>query len=263
VTGRSAAIPAGRRRSAIPAGLRLVGPLVVLAAWAGLSASSGVAASVVPPPGTVLAALGQELASGALAGHVLASLGRAGLGFALAAVAGIAAGLAMGTSATLRALLTAPVELLRPVSSIAWIPLAILWFGIGLRSVVFVIFIVGVFIVLLNTVGAVLEMQPDLVKAARTLGASRPVVFRKVVIPSALPGILLGLRVALGAAWGGVIVAEMIASPDGVGYLIHHAQMTFRPDLVIGGMVVIGVVGYLLNRAFLLAERRLLPWARV
>jgi ABC-type nitrate/sulfonate/bicarbonate transport system permease component len=164
----------------------------------------------------------------------------------------------MGVSPAARAVLGAPVELLRPVSSIAWIPLAILWFGIGIASVAFVTFIVCVFIVLLNTLAGALGVDPDLLKAARTLGAGRWLLFRKVVVPSALPGILLGLRVALAGAWGGVVVTEMIASQNGVGYMIHHAQITFQPALVIGGMLVIGAVGYGLNRAFLAAERRLL-----
>jgi ABC-type nitrate/sulfonate/bicarbonate transport system permease component len=124
--------------------------------------------------------------------------------------------------------------------------------------VVFVIFIGCVFIVLINTLAAVKEVDPDLVKAARTLGAGRAAIFRKVIIPAALPGILLGIRVALAAAWGGVIVAEMIAAQEGLGYMIHWGQTTFRPELVIGGMVLIGVVGYGLNRLFVNIERRLL-----
>src|SRR5262249_21608156 len=139
--------------------------------------------------------------------------------------------------------------------------LAILWFGIGLGSVVFVTFIVCVFIVLLNTLAGVLGVDTAMVKAARTLGAGRWAVFAKVVVPSALPGILLGLRVALSGAWGGVLIAEMIASQTGVGYMMHHAQMTFQPALVIGGMFVVGVVGYALNRSFLIVERRLIPYA--
>ena len=239
--------------------LGLIGPAVVVLAWLAASASSRVAASVLPPPHTVLGALAGEVASGALLGHVASSLGRSLLGYLAAAAVGVPLGLAMGVSARVRSFLTAPVELLRPVSSIAWIPLAILWFGIGLGSVVFVTFIVCVFIVLLNTVAGVLTVDPDLVKAGRVLGAGRRLIFQKVVVPSALPGILLGLRVALAGAWGGVVVTEMIASQNGVGYMIHHAQTTFRPALVIGGMFVIGVVGYLLNRVFLLVERRLTP----
>jgi ABC-type nitrate/sulfonate/bicarbonate transport system permease component len=195
---------------------------------------------------------------GTLAVDVAASLWRAALGIGTATAIAVPLGLVMGTVPLLRRVLMGPVELLRPVSAIAWIPLAILWFGIGLNSVVFVIFIGCVFIILLNTLAAVREVDPDLVKAARTLGADRRTIFRKVVIPAALPGILLGIRVALAGAWGGVIVAEMIASQEGIGHMIHWGQTTFRPDLVIGGMVVIGVIGYALNRLFVAAERQLL-----
>ena len=235
--------------------------MLVVAAWFAMSSTSKVAASVVPPPQSVLLALWAQLQSGALIIDLLSSLGRASLGYAVSALIGVPLGLAMGTNPVVRALVSAPVELLRPVSSIAWIPLAILWFGIGLTSVVFVTFIVCIFLILLNTLAAVMEVEPDMIKAARTLGAGRRLIFQKVVLPSALPGILLGLRVALSGAWGGVIVAEMIASQTGIGYMMHHAQMTFHPSLVIGGMFVVGTVGYCLNRAFVTLERRLVPYA--
>jgi ABC-type nitrate/sulfonate/bicarbonate transport system permease component len=241
--------------------LRLLGPTLITVGWFAMSSSSELAASVVPPPHKVLTALGVQLASGALIVNVTHSLGRAALGYAVSAILGITLGLAMGTHPIIRGLLSTPVELLRPVSSIAWIPLAILWFGIGLPSVVFVTFIVCIFIVLLNTLSAVMDVDTDMIKAARTLGAGRRLVFKKVIVPSALPGMLLGLRVALSGAWGGVLVAEMIASQTGVGYMMHHAQMTFQPALVIGGMFIVGVVGYALNRLFLIIERRLVPYA--
>jgi ABC-type nitrate/sulfonate/bicarbonate transport system permease component len=240
----------------------LLAPLAILLIWAVGSSASQLVASVIPPPQSVLAALLGRARDGALLIDLTASLWRAALGLALAAMVAVPLGLLMGTVPLLRGLLLGPVELLRPVSAIAWIPLAILWFGIGLKSVVFVIFIGCVFIVLLNTLYAVGDIDPDLVKAARTLGADRWSVFRKVVLPASMPGILLGLRVALAGAWGGVIVAEMIASQEGIGHMIHWGQTTFRPDLVIGGMLVIGVVGYGLNRFFVAGERRLLAGRR-
>jgi NitT/TauT family transport system permease protein len=239
--------------------IKLVGPIIVLALWFAGSSTSQLVASVIPPPQSVIAALVAQALTGALALDVAASLWRAVLGIVGATAVAVPLGLVMGTVPLVRRLLMGPIELLRPVSAIAWIPLAILWFGIGIKSVVFVIFIGCVFIVLLNTLAAVSEVDQDLVKAARTLGADRSTIFRKVVIPGALPGILLGIRVALAGAWGGVIVAEMIASQEGIGHMIHWGQTTFRPDLVIGGMVVIGVIGYGLNRIFAVAERRLLP----
>lgn len=241
--------------------LRLAGPLLVLAAWFAASSLSEVVASVMPSPLAVVSALLREAWSGALITHIGASLGRAALGYAAAAVVGISLGFAMGIHQQVRALLSGPVELLRPVSSIAWIPLAILWFGIGIGSAVFVVFIICVFTVLLSTIAGVLDVDEDVRRAALTLGAKRRLIFFKITIPSALPKILLGLRVALSGAWGGVLVAEMIAARSGVGHMMHHAQMTFNPSLVIGGMVVIGLVGYLLNAAFLRVERRLVPYA--
>lgn len=251
-----AAPTAGGRAGGVA--LRAAGPVLVAAAWWLAAHASPLVASVIPPPDAVVAALAAQIASGDLVTHVGNSLWRAVLGLSAAAAIGVPLGLAMGSVPLLRAILAPALELLRPISSIAWIPLAILWFGIGIGSVVFVIFIAAVFIVLLNTIAGVAEVQADLVKAARTLGAGRATIFFKVVVPSALPRILLGLRIALAAAWGGVIVAEMIASQNGVGYLIHRGQMTMQPTLVIGGMVVIAIAGYALNRAFLVAERRLL-----
>jgi ABC-type nitrate/sulfonate/bicarbonate transport system permease component len=246
---------AGSRRL-MPVGL--VGPIVLVILWFAASSLSSLVASVIPPPQSVLAALAARAGEGLLLVDIGASLSRALLGIAAAAVIAVPLGLAMGLSPPMRRLLTAPVELLRPISAVAWIPLAILWFGIGLKSVVFVIFIGCVFIILLNTLAAVTEIDPVLVKAARTLGAGRTAIFLKVIVPATLPGVLLGIRVALAGAWGGVIVAEMIASQEGVGYMIHWAQSTFRPALVIGGMLVIGVLGFALNRLFVMAERRLL-----
>jgi ABC-type nitrate/sulfonate/bicarbonate transport system permease component len=259
MTGHGNRSPARRAAQAVAAPLpKLAGPLIVLLLWMAAATSSPLVASVMPPPQAVLAALLDRLSDGALALDVAASLMRAVLGMAMAVLVAVPVGVAMGTTPLLRRLLLGPVELLRPISAIAWIPLAILWFGIGLGSVVFVIFVGCVFIVLINTLAAVRAVDPDLVKAARTLGADRATIFCKVVIPAALPGILLGMRVALAAAWGGVIVAEMIAAQQGLGYMIHWGQTTFRPDLVVGGMVLIGVIGYALNRLFVLLERRLL-----
>ncbi len=236
--------------------LRLVLPALFVVAWSFTSSSPSVAA-VLPSPATVLAALWDQLLAGHLLGHLGASLGRALAGFVVAAVIGIAFGLAMSQSTVLRQILAGPVELLRPISSIAWIPLAILWFGIGFTSVVFVIVASCLFIVLLNTLAAASNIDRDLVKAALTLGASRWQIFAKVTVPSALPGIMLGLRIAMTGAWGGVLVAEMIATQQGLGYMIVRAQASYQPELVIGGMLIVGIVGYFLNALFMVLQRRL------
>jgi ABC-type nitrate/sulfonate/bicarbonate transport system permease component len=238
--------------------LRLCIPALLLLVWSAASVSAPGIASVLPPPHQVLASLWHETITGPLLLDAAVSLLRALGGFLVSGGIGVGVGLLMSQSRVIRHLLSGPVELLRPISSIAWIPLAILWFGLGYQSVVFVIAISCVFIVLINTLAAASQIDPDLVKAALTLGTNRWTLFRKVVVPNALPGILLGLRIALSAAWGGVLVAEMIATQQGLGYMVLRAQAAFRPDLVIGGLLVVGLVGYLLNVIFVRIQRRLL-----
>lgn len=236
--------------------LRLVLPTIILIVWSMASRSSPGVADVLPPPERVLAALWELTLTGQLPAHLAASLGRALAGFAVATVIGVTIGFVMSQSRTLGQILAGPVELLRPISSIAWIPLAILWFGIGFTSVVFVIVVSCVFIILLNTIAAG-QVDRDLTRAALTLGANRRQLFFKVVVPNAVPGIMLGLRIAMTGAWGGVLVAEMIATQTGIGYMIVRAQASYQPAIVIGGMLVVGVVGYLLNTLFLVLQRKI------
>ncbi|MBE2278499.1 MAG: ABC transporter permease [Rhodobacteraceae bacterium] len=236
--------------------IRLALPLLLIALWAVAARSPGVA-PVLPGPAAVLATLWQMTISGELFVHVAASLQRAFAGFVVAGIIGVAAGLAMSQSRLVNDILAGPVELLRPISSIAWIPLAILWFGIGFNSVVFVIVASCIFIILLNTLAAAQNVDRDLVNAALTLGATPRQIFTKVTVPSAMPGIMLGLRIAMTGAWGGVLIAEMIATREGLGYMIVRAQASYRPDIVIGGMIVIGFVGYALNWLFLALQRRI------
>ncbi len=241
-----------------PVLLRSILPAALLIAWWAVSTSSPEVAAILPAPHRVLGALAKEAGSGALLSHILASLERAVGGFAIAAFFGIGLGLAMAQSRWARYLLAGPVELLRPISAIAWIPLAILWFGLGYESVVFVIAISCLFIILLNTLAAALRVDPGLIKAALTLGAGPWVVFSRVVVPGALPGMLLGLRIAMQGAWGGVLVAEMIATQQGLGYMMARAQASFNAELLIGSMVVVAVVGYLINMSFHSLERKVI-----
>lgn len=236
--------------------LRSILPMLVLIIWWSVSVSSPEIASVLPTPDRVLGALFKDAVHGDLLGHILASLERAFGGFAIAAILGVGLGLVMSQFQLMRQLLAGPVEMLRPISAIAWIPLAILWFGLGYQSVVFVIAISCLFIVVLNTLAAAMRIDPDLTKAALTLGANRWVMFSRVVVPSALPGTLLGLRIAMQGAWGGVLVAEMIATRQGLGYMMARAQASFNAELLIGSMVIVGVIGYLLNSLFQWFQRR-------
>jgi ABC-type nitrate/sulfonate/bicarbonate transport system permease component len=150
------------------------------------------------------------------------------------------------------------VELLRPISPLAWIPLAILWFGIGETGKLFVIFIATFFPILLNTVAGVKGVDSVLIRAGRVLGCkSNPALFRKVILPAAMPQIVVGLRISFGIGWAAIIAAELVAARSGLGYLISNGMETLRADLVLVGMITIGILGMLFDIVF---RRLQLSW---
>jgi ABC-type nitrate/sulfonate/bicarbonate transport system permease component len=142
------------------------------------------------------------------------------------------------------------VELFRPISPIAWIPLAILWFGIGLSGKVFIIFIGSFFPVLLNTIAGVKGVPPILITAAKTFGCSPLQLTTRVCVPAALPTIATGLRISFGTAWMTIIAAEMVAAKSGLGYMIIDGMEILRSDIVIVGMAVIGLLGFFWDAIF-------------
>ncbi|MCD6673217.1 MAG: ABC transporter permease [Burkholderiaceae bacterium] len=229
-----------------------VGLLVV--AWWLISTSIPHAASVLPPPGAVGVEFYSLASSGELWQHLLASLSRVFNGFALAVVTGVPLGVLIGCSKTLQKITEPLVEVIRPISPIAWIPLSILWFGIGEGSKIFIIWLITFFFVLLNTVAGVVGVDKKLLEAARTLGASRQFIWRKVVIWAALPSIFVGLRLGLGVSIGGVLIAEMVAAESGIGFMMERARVVSSSEPVIIGMLVIGFLGYTANRLFLALE---------
>jgi NitT/TauT family transport system permease protein/taurine transport system permease protein len=154
------------------------------------------------------------------------------------------------------------VEVLRPVPPLAWIPLSILWFGIGDVQNQFIIFLGIFFPVLLNTIMGVRNIEPNLVRAARCLGASEIRVLRRIVLPAALPQIVTGIRVGLGVGWMALVAAELVGANSGLGFLINDARTLLRTDIVIVGMITIGVVGLLIDRTIRVSGRRLMPWSR-
>lgn len=240
--------------------LAAVAILGTLAVWSAIAASGLVNRVLLPLPEEVLAALWRHLGDGTLLRHVAASLQRVGQGFLLGLATAVPIGIAMGNSGVFRGLVEPLVELLRPIPPIAVIPLAILWFGIGEASKIFIIAYGAFFPILLNTIAGFGEVDPVLVRAARTLGANRTQVFRDVVLRSALPFIVVGARLGMGMAFIVLVAAELIASSEGLGYFINDARYSFRTDLVFLGMALIGVLGLGLNRLLLAAERHALRW---
>jgi NitT/TauT family transport system permease protein len=188
--------------------------------------------------------------------YIVASLFRVTWGFSLAVVVGVPAGLLLGWSRSAYRAFNPLIQVLRPISPIAWIPLAILWFGVSEAAPVFLIFLASVFPITVSATAAVQNLQPVYVRAARNFGLGRVQLFRLVILPATLPQILTGVRIALGVAWLVVVAAEMIAVNSGLGYLIIDARNAGkRYDLVVAGMLVIGLIGLLLDLMIRRVER--------
>lgn len=172
------------------------------------------------------------------------SLVRVGAGFGLAALIGIPLGFAMGYSKWINTNLDPIVSTLRPIPPIAWIPLAILWFGLGLKPTIFIIFIGTLFPILLNTQQGVRGASRRLTEFALVLGASRSQILRKVIVFEAFPSVITGMRIGFGIGWMSVVAAEMIAAKSGLGYLVMTARWVFATDMVLSGMLMIGLIGF-------------------
>ncbi|MES2658517.1 MAG: ABC transporter permease [Verrucomicrobiota bacterium] len=235
---------------------RVILPLLVgilfLTGWHIAVRMSGT--DIFPTPGEVLKGLMELIQQGLLLKYIVASLFRVTWGFLLAIAIGVPSGLLLGWYQPLAAAFNPMIQIFRPISPIAWIPVAILWFGVSDVSPIFLIFLASVFPITVSAMAAVQNMQPVYVRAARNFGLNNRQLFQKVIFPACLPQILTGLRIALGIAWLVVVAAEMIAVNSGLGYLIIDARNAGkRYDLVVAGMVMIGLIGLILD----IAVRRL------
>lgn len=231
--------------------------LVLLVPWY-LAVKLGVRPVILPSIEAVASRLVRLAETNVLARNTWVSLLRVNLGFLLAVVTAVPLGLVLGRRPRLFHASEPLIESFRFVVPFAWIPIAILWFGTQETGKLFIIWYAGFFIVLLQTIAGVRGVDPDLVKAARTLGASEAAIFRKVVVPAALPAVFTGLRVGFAVAWISLLAAEMVASRAGLGYMVMDAREFLQTDTVIAGMVVIGVIGALYSGLFSVVERRLL-----
>jgi NitT/TauT family transport system permease protein/taurine transport system permease protein len=216
--------------------------------------------ALIPPPSEVFVAMFTMARSGELWDHVLASSKRVLIAWALVVVVAVPLGIAMGWSTRFRRCIEPLIELLRPIPPLAWIPISILWFGIGLTQNLFII-IIGVFFpVLLNTIHGVKGIDPVLIRAGRNLGAPPRKLLMKVVLMGALPAIFNGLRVGLGVAWMVVVAAELVAATSGLGFMIQDARNFLRTDIIFMGMFMIGFMGILMDVVLRYAARPLLAW---
>jgi len=262
---------AGSKRTSGWLGARLVDPLLdttkklslvvalflvwELAVWSGV-----VNRQLFPPPSAVGRSIIELAQLGILWNDIQASIVRITIGFAIATAVAMVLAIILSRSDRLAGYVMPIIDLLRPISVIAWIPLAILWFGIGDKPAWFIIFLGAFFPIFTNTYLGFRSVDSVHTQVAECLGAGRSLFIKEVLIPSALPYILTGMRIGLGVGWMCVIAAELIAANSGLGYMIQLARTLIETEKVIGGMIVIGVIGFCMNHLMVYAERKLTPW---
>lgn len=217
--------------------------------------------ALLPPPGVIVRGFVNGILDGSLFEATQASLGRVAAGYVIGCAVAIVVGSIRGWYRIVGYLLDPVVDAMRPVPALAYIPLVILWFGIGEGARILVIAFASFLSCIVSVTAGMKEVPIVYADAARTLGASERMVFLRVAIPSALPYIFAGLRVSLGAAWGTLVAAELIAAQSGLGYLLQAGQAFFRSELVIIALVIIGLIGYLMDAFLKALQTRLLRWS--
>lgn len=222
---------------------------------------------LIPGPLAVFARLIKStytsIGSFTLFGHILQSLSRVMTGFLLAAVLGITLGLAMGWSKSAEAIVKPLFETIRPIPPIAWISIAVIWFGLGEGAKYFIIFISGFANITINVYTGAKSVDPELIGAAKMLGCSDRKIFTTIVIPSSIPYIFTGLQIAISSSWAAVVAAEMVRSTDGIGWMITSGQGIGDMEQIMVGIIAIGVIGFLLATIMRGVEAKLCAWSRV
>ena len=236
--------------------------LAFLALWQISSTQGWVNPSVFPPLDVIVSALWGSLASGALLDDIAISLQRSGIAFAAAFAVGIPLGLVMGQARIVEQALDPLLQFFRQTSALALYPVFILLLGLGETSKVFVIFWATLFPILLSTIGGVKEVDTKLIEMARTYGASRLTVFRRVVLPAAVPAIFVGLRLSATTALLLLIAAEMIGANKGVGFQVMNAQYNFQIPLMFAAILLLALLGLAANAVLVLLQRKICRWSQ-
>ncbi|MFD3404767.1 ABC transporter permease [Kribbella sp. NPDC058693] len=261
-----AARPVVRRRRLGP-GKRIrfgaaIGPMLLLAIWSIGSAAGWIDQRILSAPWTVVSTAGELIADGRLQSNLWTSAQRALIGLALGIVLGVVLALISGLSRLGEAVLDGPIQIKRAIPSLALLPLLILWLGIG-ESMKVVTILLGVFIpIYIHTHNGLRTIDSRYVELAQTVGLSQWEFIRRVVLPGALPGFLLGLRFAVTGAWLSLVVVEQINSTSGIGYMMELARTYGQTDIIIVGLVVYGALGLISDAVVRLIQRRALSWRR-
>ncbi|OLB99161.1 MAG: hypothetical protein AUH30_05960 [Candidatus Rokubacteria bacterium 13_1_40CM_68_15] len=258
-----------RPRQAATLGWRLVLPLALVVLWVGLSQvlTSPSAKMMLPPPEAVGGAAAQlALTVHPLFGmppllvHAAHSLERLALGYLAAIAVAVPLGIAIGYFRGADTYVNFLVQAMRPISPVAWIPLALAWFGVGITTVVFIVFYGAFFPIVANTIAGVRGTSRTYVRAAVASGCGQLRILRRIILPAALPTILTGMRVGLGVGWMSIVAAELVGTQSGLGYLISEARFHLDIESVVVGMLAIGVLGVLSDRGMRWLQTVLVPW---
>lgn len=239
---------------------RLASPIVVLLLWEAAGRVGLTNPHLLPAPSRVFVDIYELIVSRELFGAFTASMVRVVSGFLIAVVVGVILGILMARFKLAEDFIDPLVELVRPISPLAILPLAILWFGIGDASKIFLIALSCSFPVLLNTYAGVKSIDVALIRAARSLGANQSEVIRRIILPGSLPTILTGVRISWGIALIVIIASEMVGAVNGLGFMVLDAQQTFKVERVFSGIFVIGAVGFITDRLLRWFRKAITPW---
>jgi NitT/TauT family transport system permease protein/taurine transport system permease protein len=244
--------------------LAILSPLAILLLWTAVTAKGAVSSMILPSPWQVAATFADMVQRGysgiGIWTHIGASLWRVGVAFVAGSVCGIALGLLRGRIPAVDALLLVPSEIVRPIPPLGLIPLFILWFGIGEVSKILLIFMSVVLIMMVNAQAGARACGVDALRAALSMGANRWQIFRFVVLPSALPQIMTGLRVSMGTALTILVASELLGGDRGLGFVILDASSFFRTTYLFGGIILIGLIGLVSDRGIAYVSRRIVHW---
>lgn len=242
-------------------GWRILLPVLLLAAWYLTTETVKLFhPTILPSPLAVLRMFWKLLWNGELFANIGASLLRIFYANLTALVLGVPLGLAMGLYRPVERLLDGLFSTFRPIPPLAWVPLSILWLGIGTMSVVFITFLAAFFAIVINTIAGARAVDRLHMRAALSLGASQRRIMTHVVLPTVVSYVFTGLRIAIGVSWMSIVAAEMIAASSGLGYMITYYREVLRTDAIIVGMLTIGVIGLLMDLATRRIEQWLMPW---
>lgn len=239
---------------------KLMSPLLLLMIWELITRQGWIPAWFLPVPTEVFQTLLDMVISGELLHHAAISLGRAISGYAIAALVGVGLGLLIAWSRIVEDFFDPLIELIRPLSTFALIPIFFLWFGIGNTSKIMIIFKSCFFPIVLNTIAGIKGVDKKLIMAARSLGADGRQMWTRVLLPSAMPMIITGMRISTAIAMMALVGVEMLSSDSGLGFLVIDAQRTFDTERVFAGIVVLALLGFSLDRLARKIQARILSW---